>query len=106
MAITKTELKLDKDIGWGTIDKTQSFVPAVGEFSVTAKGRGAFDINCAVKVLFDGALIWFTKGIDKTDEPLRFTGDGVKKVELWLDANDLPSGSVLLGGTVKIQQET
>jgi hypothetical protein len=107
MGITRTTLELYKDVTAGTDDKTQFHVPATGEFSIVCiEGEAAFDINCAVAVMFDGAIVWVTKGSSTMDRPKRFTGDGVKKVELVLDANDLPSGSVFLGGYVLIEQET
>ena len=107
MGITRTELELYKDITNGTTDATQFFVPAVGEFTITLiEAEAAFDINCKVEVKFDGALVWMTKGSSRMDRAKRFTGDAVKKVELILDAVDLPSGTVTLGGFVLIEQET
>jgi len=107
MPITRTELELYKDITSGTADATQNFVLAVGEFSIVSiQGEAAFDLNCAITVKYDGALLWSTKGSSGHKDPIVLTGDGVKKVELILDATDLPSGSVLLGGHVRIEQET
>jgi len=107
MAIIKTTLEIYKDVTAGTTDATQNVVPAAGLFRITVmEGEAACDINCAVIVKFDGAPIWLTKGSSKRTEPLELTGDGVKKVELILDATDLPSGSVFLGGLVKVEQVT
>ena len=105
MGWVKTELELYKDIDAGTSDVTQSYVPKSGEFFIECiEGEAAFDINCAVEVLFDGALVWLTKGSSRMDRSLSFTGDATKKVELKLDAIDLASGSVFLGGYVLIRQ--
>ena len=105
MALILTELELFKDVTYGTTDATQFVIPASGIFKILCiEGEAAFDINCAVEVKFDGNLIWMTKGSSRMDRPKEFTGDGVKKVELVLDATDLPSGSAYLGGYVKIEQ--
>jgi len=106
MALVKTELELFKDVTYGTTDVTQYHVPATGDFQIVCiEGEAAFDLNCAVTVKFNGVLVWTTKGSSRMDRPKTFTGDGVKKVELILDATDLTSGSVLLGGYVLIHQE-
>ncbi len=105
MALVLTELELYKDVTAGTEDKTQFHVPVSGDFLITKiESQGAFDINCAVEVLFDGQLVWFSKGVSTLDRTKEFVGDGVKKVELVLNALDLPSGSVFLGGYVMIEQ--
>jgi len=107
MSITRTKLELYKDITAGTEDKTQSHTPASGAFRIVlCEGEAAADLNCAVIVKFDGSPVWLTKTSSSRTEPIELTGDATKKVELVLDANDLPSGSVLLGGLVKIEQET
>lgn len=104
MILKITELELYKDVMAGTEDATQEYAPA-GEFSIEhIDGEAAFDINCAVSVWFDGAVVWLTKGSSEMNRQKMFTGDGVKKVILKLDANDLPSGSVYLGGYVRIQE--
>ena len=106
MSKIRTNLELYKDITSGTEDKSQSHVPDTGAFAITMIcGEAAYDTNCAVVVKFDGNPVWLTKGSSKRDEPIELVGDGVKKVELVLDAVDLPSGSVYLGGLVKIEQE-
>jgi len=106
MAKTRIKLELYKDITNGTSDATQNYTPPVGTFFITLiEGEAAFDINCAVEVLFDGSPVWLTKGSSKRTEPIELTGDNSKKVELVLDATDLTSGSVLLGGLVKIEHE-
>ena len=107
MALILTELELFKDVTSGTTDATQFVIPASGIFKILCiEGEAAFDMNSAVEVWFDGALVWFTKGSSSMERPKEFTGDGVKKVELKLDATDLVSGSVYLGGYVKIEQVT
>ena len=107
MALVKTELEIYKDITAGTEDKTESFTPATGDFTIMCiEAQAAFDINCAVEIKFDGVIVWMTKGTSRMERPKTFTGDGVKKVEIVLDALDLPSGSVYLGGYVLIHQET
>lgn len=107
MALVKTKLEIYKDITYGNTDATQNFTPATGVFSIMCiEGEAAFDLNCAVIVKFGGDLVWSTKGSSRMDRPKELTGDGVKKVELILDASDLTSGSVLLGGFVLIHQET
>ena len=106
MGLVRTTLELYKDITSGTSDSSQFHVPVVGNFSiVSVEGEAAFDLNCAVRVVFDGTTVWFTKGSSKHNEPIELVGDNVKKVELILDAVDLPSGSVFLGGHIKIEQE-
>ena len=107
MPITRTILELFKDVTAGTEDKTQSHTPAIGPFAITLMvGEAAFDTNVAVLVKFDGNPVWITKGSSRREEPIELVGDNVKKVELVLDANDLPSGSVYIGGMVKIEQES
>jgi len=107
MGLVRTTLELYKDVTAGTDDKTKSHVPVTGDFSiVSVTGEAAFDINVAVRVDFDGSPVWVTKGSSKHADVIALVGDGVKKVELVLDANDLPSGSVFIGGHVKIEQET
>jgi len=107
MAVIFTELELYKDITAGTTDSSQFVVPAAGVFNILCiEGQAAFDMNSAVEVWFGGALVWFTKGSSSMERPKEFVGDGVKKVELRLDAADLVSGSVYLGGYVKIEQVT
>ena len=107
MPLVYTKLELYKDITFNTEDKTQSHTPATGPFSIVlCEGEAAFDPNVAVVVKFDGTPVWLTKGSSKRTEPIVLTGNAVKKVELVLDANDLPSGSVFIGGLVKIEQET
>jgi len=107
LGLVKTTLELYKDITNGNDDKTQSHTPATGKFKIVlCEGEAAFDINVAVRVDFDGSPVWLTKGSSKRTEPIELTGDNSKKVELVLDANDLPSGSVFIGGLVKIEQET
>ena len=105
MALILTELELFKDTAAGTTDATQFVIPASGVFKILCiEGEAAFNVNCAVEVKFDGNIIWMTKGSSRMDRPKEFTGDGVKKVELVLDATDLITGSVYLGGYVKIEQ--
>jgi len=105
MATNRAILELFKDVTAGTSDSTQNYVPASGAFLIEyIEGEGAFDMNSAVVVKFDSTIVWMTKGSSKRTEPIELTGDGVKKVELVLDATDLPVGSVLLGGLVKIKQ--
>lgn len=107
MGLVRTTLELYKDITSGTSDSTKFHVPAVGDFTiVSVTGEAAFDLNCAVRVTFGGDTVWFTKGSSKHNDSIELVGDNVKKVELILDAVDLPSGSVFLGGHIKIEQET
>jgi hypothetical protein len=103
----ETILEIYKDVTYNTEDKTQSHTPAVGPFTITMVcGEAAFDTNVAVILKFDGDPIWITKGSSLRTEPIELVGDNTKKVELVLDANDLPSGSVYIGGMAKIVQET
>lgn len=100
-------LELYKDVTAGTQDATENWTPASGTFTIkNAQGEGAFDINCAIEVLFGGELVWITKGSSNMSAAKEFTGDGVKQVELVLNATDLPTGSVFLGGRVEIEQVT
>ena len=107
MSLKRTILELYKDVDSGADDKTQSYAPATGEFNIVIEeAEAAFDLNCAVKVMFNGTdIVYETKGSLGRNLTKTRTGDGVKKVELVLDANDLPSGSVLLGGKVVIVEE-
>lgn len=106
MSITRTTLEIYKDVPGGTEDKTSSHTPETGPFRIVlACGEAAFDTNVAVIVKFDGSPVWLTKGSSFRTDPIELIGDAVKKVELVLDANDLPSGSVYIGGMVKIEQE-
>ena len=105
-ALKRTELELFKDVAAATSDATQFYVPPVGEFKIECiEAEAAFDMNCAVEVKFDGVIVWMTKGSSRMDRHKSFVGDGVKKVELVLDAVDLPSGSIYLGGFVLITEE-
>ena len=107
MGLERTELHIYKDITAGTKDETMTFTPVAGEFFIVfMEGEAPFDLNCAVKVLFDGDLVWFTKGVSIHNHKLDFVGDGVKQVVLSLDATAFPSGTVLLGLHVNIEQET
>lgn len=107
MALTEIELELHKDITNGTEDITQNTIPPTGEFYITdIYGEAAIDLNCYVAIKFDGVLIWHTKGSSSSDKQRKFTGDGVKKVELVLSAVDLTTGSVLLGGGCKVRYKT
>lgn len=107
MSIARTKLELYKDVSAGTEDKTQSHTPSTGPFRIVEiYGEGAFDMNVSVIVMFDGSAVWLTKGSSSRLEPIDLVGDGVKKVELVLDATDLSSGSVYIGGLVKIEQES
>ncbi len=106
MGLVRKTLELFKDIDSGTEDKTESHTPATGPFTITfIEAQAAFDINVAVIVKFDGTPVWLTKGSSIRTKPIELVGDNTKKVELVLDANDLPSGSVYIGGHVKIEQE-
>jgi len=99
-----TELEKYVDMTFGNDDKTQSFTPPVGDFWILRiEGQAAFDANCKVKVLFDNAIIWGTNGSSEMNRAQKYTGDAVKKVELVLDATNMPSGSSLLGGYVRIR---
>lgn len=101
-----TKLELFKDVSSGTEDKTQSHTPATGPFHITLmEGEAAFDMNVAVIIKFDGDPVWLTKGSSRRIEHVELIGDNSKKVELVLDANDLGSGSVYIGGMVVIEQE-
>ena len=105
MAVIFTELEIYKDMAAGTSDATQFVIPAVGPFIITSiEGQAAFDMNSAVKVLFGGEVIWFTKGSSEMKRHKELIGDGAKKIELVLDALDLVSGSVYLGGYLKMEQ--
>jgi hypothetical protein len=105
MAVIHTQLELYKDMLAGTSDATQFVIPAVGPFKILAiEGQAAFDMNSAVKVAFGGVVVWFTKGSFLVSRHREFIGDGIKKVELILDATDVSSGSVWLGGFVSIEQ--
>jgi len=107
MGLVRTTLELYKYVTYGTEDKTQTHTPVTGPFEIVlCEGEAAFDINVSVIVKFDGDPVWVTKGSSKRTEHIELTGDGTKKVELVLDANDLASGSVYIGGLVKIKQET
>ena len=105
MSLVATELELFADIDAGDVDATQTHTPATGIFTIRCmEGEAAFDMNCAVQVKWDGTVIWMTKGSSKNNRHYEFTGDGTKKVELILNATDLGSGSVYLGGYVMIEQ--
>lgn len=105
MAVTKTTLELYKNITAGSDDKTQSFTPSIGYFYIVLiNAEAAFDMNVAVRVDFNGSPVWLTKGSSQYLEHIKLLGDGIKKIELVLDANDLPNGSVFIGGIVKIEQ--
>lgn len=107
MGLVRTTLQLYKDVEFNTEDKTQSHTPATGPFEIVlCEGEAAFDVNVAVLVKFGGSPVWLTKGSSRRTEHIELIGDNSKKVELVLDANDLPSGSVFIGGLVKIKQET
>lgn len=106
MAVNRPVLELYKEITAGNTDATQTFTPAAKEFKIThIEGQAAFDLNCVVKLEFDGVLVWHTKGASTRTKPIELTGDGVKILKLVLDATDLGSGTVLLGGRVEIEQE-
>ena len=105
MSILRTKLMLHKNITNGTKDETQTHTPS-GEFSlVKAAAFGAYDLNCVVKVEFDGEIIFSGKGAEVLMGPLTRTGDGVKIVKLILDAVDLTSGSVVLGCEADFEEE-
>lgn len=107
MPITRNVLELYKNITSGTSDATQNFVPAAGPFRIIIQeAESGFDLNVAVKIMFDGALVFETKGNLVKEIFKERVGDAVKKVELVLDATDLPAGSALLGGKLTIEQET
>ena len=101
---TVTELELFKDVTAGQTEVTD-YAPPTGEFLIVfIEAEGAYDLNCAIEVKFDSVLVWSSKGSSKMTRAKSFTGDGVKKVELILDATDLPTGSVFLGGYIKIEE--
>jgi len=105
MPIKRTTLSLHKNIIFGNIDDTQKYVPA-GDFALTqGHSFGAYDLNCLVKITFDGEILFHGKGGETLKHVVRRTGDGVKEVKLILDAMDLPSGSVVLGGFGEIEEE-
>ena len=107
MALVRTILEIYSDVQSGTENKTQFHVPSSGLFRIMlVEGEAAFDVNVAVIIKFDGVPVWLTKGSSKRTELIELEGDGVKKLEIVLDATDLSSGSVYIGAFVKIEQET
>jgi len=106
MGVLRTKLILHKDITSGTKDETQTYTPAGGCVLKHASIAGAYDLNCVVKIEFDGALIWSGKGGEILQSSIDIAGDGVKIVKLVLDATDLPSGSAILGGEAHFEEET
>jgi len=106
MSVLRTRLMLHKDITSGTKDETQTYTPT-STFTLT-KGQvfGAYDLNCVVKVDFDGETIFHGKGGETLQTPIERTGDGVKVVKLILDCVDLPTGTAFIGGDVSFEEET
>jgi len=105
MPILRTRLCLHKDITAGTKDETQTYTPS-GEFRlVRASINAAYDLNCVVNIDFDGEILFHGKGGETLMSPITRTGDGIKVVKLILDAADLPTGSVILGGDVHFEEE-
>lgn len=111
MANVVTELRISEEVAAQTQECVEFVVPA-GPFTIESfVGDAAFDINCAVKLVWDfqGAgeqIIWTHKGaagMPFVEDSL--VGDGVKKVAVCLE-NSLTTGGVFMSGYAKIVQET
>lgn len=105
MPIQRTRLNLHKEITAGQTDETQTYTPA-GPFTLSkAAINGAYDLNCVVRIEFGSEVIFHGKGAEVLLEPIDRVGDGVKIVKLILDAIDLPTGTVYLGGDAHFEEE-
>lgn len=101
-----TLLKNVAEVSSGNEDASATYTPAAGRFSImNVSAEAAFDMNVSVGVRYNSNVVFLTKGNVSFKDLGSFVSTGSEVVELFLDATNLPSGSIFLQGSLEVIEE-